>query len=84
MCFTLVEIYEKFAGQYLAEVKLVVIIPEVCNPEKIAQRRQSLKGMQNILSIEPRRSNEEKLKTKAFREKQLQLYIIKALWPSRS
>ena len=43
ICLTLVEIYEKFAGQYLAEVKLVVIIPEKCNPEKIAQRWQKNK-----------------------------------------
>ena len=66
--FTLVEIYEKFAGQYLAEVTFVVIIPEVCNPEKIAQRRQSMKGMQNILSIESYRHNPEKIKIEAFRQ----------------
>ena len=58
ICFTLVRIYEKFAGQYLAEVKsFVAIIHEVCNPEKIAQRRQSMKGMHNILSIESCKSS---------------------------
>ena len=40
--FTLVEIYEKFAGQYLAKVKLVVITPEIYNPEKIAQARKEV------------------------------------------
>ena len=39
ICFILVEIYEKIAGQCLAEVKFAVIIPEVCNPEKIVQRK---------------------------------------------
>ena len=39
ICFILVEIYEKIAGQYLADVKLEVIIPEVCNPEEIMQRK---------------------------------------------
>ena len=42
ICFTLVETYEKIAGQYLAEVKLVVITPEICNPEKIAQGRKEV------------------------------------------
>ena len=62
ICLTLVEIYEKFASQYLAEVKLVVIIPEICNPEKIAQRWQNMKGIQNILSIETCRSKSREIK----------------------
>ena len=62
ICFTLDETYEKFAGQYLAEVKLVVIIPEICNPEKIAHRWQNMKGIQNILSIEPCRSKLREIK----------------------
>ena len=63
ICFTLVKIHEKFAGQYLAEVKFVVIIPEVYNPEKIVQRRKKYEEyMQNILSIESYRSNQKKHK----------------------
>ena len=62
ICFTLVETYEKFTGQYLAEAKLVVITPEICNPEKIAQRWQSMKGIQNILSIELCRSKSREIK----------------------
>ena len=38
----------KFAGQYLAEVKLVVIIPKVRNPEKIARRKQNGKACKNF------------------------------------
>ena len=62
ICLTLVEIYEKFAGQYHVEVKLVVIIPEICNPEKISQGWQNMKGIQNILSIEPSRSKSREIK----------------------
>ena len=62
ICFTLVETYEKFAGQYPAEVNLVVIKTEICDTEKIAQRRQDIIVIQNILSIEPCRSKSREIK----------------------
>lgn len=43
MCFTLVEIYEKFAGQNLAEVKLVVIVPEIQSKKRAKEIKHSEK-----------------------------------------
>ena len=51
-----------FAGQYLAEVKLVVIMPETCDPGKIAQRWRDMRGILNILSKEPCKSKSREIK----------------------